>query len=387
MKISSIKVCHVSTVHKLYDPRIFYKECISLTNHGYRVYYIVSYDSSCVINGVRIVPLPTFDARFPRIFVKTLLALAKAISINAHIYHLHDPELIPIGFVLRLLGKRVIFDSHELFEYQLLDKEWVPYAIKAIVRKMYFLLRDFYVKFFDAVILAEDKYSESFNKYRNYTHKIFKIRNYPILSKVLRYSRVETRRNKERRHFIVGYNGSLARVRGIKEMIEAVERLDDSVKLLLVGKWSNEKFREECQKMKGWKKVEYLGFKKLDEIYEIVSGFDVGMTVLYPVKNYTTTMPVKTFEFMALGIPMILSNFDSWREVYSGCALFVDPRNPDDIAEKIETLRRDEQLRKKLGATGKRLVLEKYSWEREEKELFKIYDFCLWREEIKDVSE
>ena len=170
-------------------------------------------------------------------------------------------------------------------------------------------------------------------------------------------------------------------------MIEAVERLDDSVKLLLVGKWSNEKFREECQKMKGWKKVEYLGFKKLDEIYEIVSGFDVGMTVLYPVKNYTTTMPVKTFEFMALGIPMILSNFDSWREVYSGCALFVDPHNPDDIAEKIETLRRDEQLRKKLGATGKRLVLEKYSWEREEKRLFEAYDFCLWRKEIKDVSE
>lgn len=377
MRINDLKVCHLSTVHKLYDPRIFYKECTSLSEFGYKVYYIVSNEESCVLNGVRVIPLPTFEMRFPRIFFKPVLALLKSIMVNAHVYHLHDPELIPVGFILKFLGKKVIFDLHELFEYQLYDKEWLPYWLKVIVRKIYFLLRDLYVKIFDAVILAEDRYIESFSKYRNYRHKIFKIRNYPILDRVLKYSENRTRRNGNGELFVVGYNGVLARVRGIKEMIKAVEKLDDSVRLFLVGRWSDEKYREECFNMKGWEKVKYFGYKKLDEVYEIVSKFDVGMTVSYPIKNHTTTMHVKTFEFMALGIPMILSNFDYWKEVYAGCALFVDPYDPEDIANKIEMLKKDEGLREKLGNTGKKLVLEKYSWENEKKRLFGIYKVCL----------
>ena len=62
---------------------------------------------------------------------------------------------------------------------------------------------------------------------------------------------------------------------------------------------------------------------------------DIGMSVLYPIKNYLTALPIKSFEYMACSLPMVVSNFDYWQKLFGECALFADPYNPKDIANKI----------------------------------------------------
>lgn len=76
---------------------------------------------------------------------------------------------------------------------------------------------------------------------------------------------------------------------------------------------------------------------------------------------------------MACGLPLILSDFEYWKESFSGCALFVNPFDPEDIASKINMLIEKPGLRQELGKAAKKKVNSEYSWEEESKKLIEFY--------------
>ena len=61
----------------------------------------------------------------------------RALELNADFYHLHDPELIRIGLKLIKMGKKVIFDSHELAGDQILSKHYIPKFMRHIISRVY----------------------------------------------------------------------------------------------------------------------------------------------------------------------------------------------------------------------------------------------------------
>ena len=107
------KVCHLTSAHGKEDDRIFLKECISLAQNGYDV-YLVERGNTYDKNGVHIIGLGKIpERRLKRMTEGVKRAYLKAVSINADIYHIHDPELLPIALKLKKNNKKVIFDSHE----------------------------------------------------------------------------------------------------------------------------------------------------------------------------------------------------------------------------------------------------------------------------------
>ena len=106
-------VCILTSVHPAFDVRIYHKEAKTLVQAGYNVTLIAQNNKDEIVDGVNIIALPKPKNRFVRIFGLTWRVFCLALGQHAGVYHFHDPELIFIGVLLRLLGKKVIYDVHE----------------------------------------------------------------------------------------------------------------------------------------------------------------------------------------------------------------------------------------------------------------------------------
>ena len=106
------KVCILTSVHTPFDTRIFHKQAKSLLKAGYDVTLIAQHDRDELVGGIRIIALPKPKNRLRRM-LGTWRVCKLAFKQKAEIYHLHDPELLQIGLLSKILGKKVIYDVYE----------------------------------------------------------------------------------------------------------------------------------------------------------------------------------------------------------------------------------------------------------------------------------
>jgi len=380
LKMKAKKICMFTSVHSALDVRIFYKEANTLVKEGYNIVLIAQHNKKETINGVRIIPLPKPRNRFERMAKVVWKLFISALRERADIYHFHDPELIFVGLTLKLFGKKVIYDMHELVYFQIEDKYWLKFRIiKKLMQWVYLLFEMLSIKCFDQLILAEDGYESYFTqRYKNFKRYTI-IRNFPIVSLI---KSAEPINNGIKQNPTIIYVGGLKRINGIKEIIKSMEYIKRRAELWLLGKWESEKYKKECEDLSGWKYTKYLGNKSLEEVYTCLKISKVGISILYPVKNYLTSLPLKTFEYMACSLPIVMSNFHCWQEVFGECALFANPYDSKNIADKIIFLLDKPNKARKFGKRGRKLIEEKYNWETESKKLIMLYSSLLEEEEL-----
>ena len=359
------KVCILTTVHSVFDTRIFHKEAKTLTKAGYDVALIVQHNKNEIIDGVRIIAIQKMKSRFRRILFLSWKTFFLALGQGSDFYHFHDPELIMVGVVLKLFGKKVIYDVHEDVPKQILDKDWIGNIfVKKFVAFLVNLIEQTGAFLFNRIVAATPEIAKKLPK-----TKTIILRNFPILKLINNAILADYKKNKP----LIIYAGGLSKIRGIKEVIQAMEYIGDRAELLLLGKWESEKFKKECENLKGWKYTKYLGFKKLEEVYGYMKISDIGLSMLYPTKNYSTGLPIKSFEYMACSLPIVMSNFSYWQKIFKEYGLFANPYDSKDIAKKILFLLNNSAQAKKLREKGKQLVEEEYHWEEENRKLLKMY--------------
>lgn len=362
-----MKVCHITTVHKSKDIRIFFKECKSLTRAGYNVNLIVINGENFTEDGVEVIGVPfQFKNRFQRFIKATRAAYNKAIDLNAEIYHFHDPEFLPFAAKLVRKGKKVVYDVHEDLPRQILSKYYLNKMIRGITAWIVEKAEVYYSKKINSVITATDFIQ---NRFLSFHPSVASVKNYPILEHAIIHKTEKTHTNE------ICYIGGLDEVRGIIEMVDAMSFTDRNTQLNLAGSFSPENLRERVITSKGWAKVNELGFISRAEVFEILSRSIAGLVTLHPVKNYLDALPVKMFEYMSAGIPVIASDFPLWKKIVEGnnCGICVDPLNSEEIANAINFLVNNPDKAVEMGKNGLRAVKKKYNWGIEEKKLIKVY--------------
>jgi len=358
------KICHISTAHPTFDGRIFHKECVSLSKAGYDVTLVVTHPKDERVDGVNIKGLKKPNGRFERILIKPWKALFVALKTKAVVFHFHDPELMFVGVILKILGKKVVFDSHENVSHQIETKEWLGNkTIRSMVKSLYRLMEKFNILFYDKVISVTPEIVEFLSPKKGVL-----IRNYP---KSLSWTTDIVEKNEKVTTFI--YAGGLSMIRGIKEICVAVDKHENpNIELVLLGPWESEAYRQEC--LTDTTKVKYLGLKTNEEVFEIMKKSDVGFVNFHYEKNHMICLPTKSFEYMNCKLPMIMSDIPYWHEMFGKFSNFVNPTSNEDLVKAIDWMVDNKEKRTEMGRLGNVAVNNLYSWEAEAKTLIKMYD-------------
>jgi len=361
-----LKIAHLTSVHRSNDVRIFHKECVSFAEQGHEVTFIIPNASNCKIQNVSII---SFQHKAKNRLSRMILTVNKlykhALELNADIYHFHDPELLRIGLKLKRKGKIVIYDAHEDLPRQILAKPYIPHIMRRLISYIIERYENFAVSKLSGIVAATPFIRDRFLKFNSNT---IDVNNFPIIKEL----NIDIEYESKKENYIC-YVGGITRVRGIIEIVNAIENAN--VNLLLAGNFLDIGLKEEIKSKKGWAKVNELGFLDRAGIKDVYIKSKIGLVTLYPIINHLNALPVKMFEYMAAGLPIIASNFDLWKQIIenNNVGLCVDPKNPDEITSAIEYILSNPSKAKDMGENGKKLVKEKYNWNNECKKLFKLY--------------
>lgn len=367
------KVCHISTAHILYDPRVLYRECSSLVNAGFDVSLVIQADSNQTINGVKIVSLKKTSNRFFRIFFLTWVAFFKALKTKSKIYHFHDPELVFHGLLLKLLGKKVVFDVHENIHLQIKDKEWLP--LNKVIANLY-LVFDYVASKSFTLILAEKSYV---NHYKKFTSNYIIVYNYPDVNFFNEY--INEQRSSLTQNQIF-YSGGVFHNRGIDVIIKALNILHQKnipFYFHCIGKYTNE-YLEEISNMPEYAAIKdyikFYGYLPIDQGYTIAKNCKVGLAILRPIGNYLQSYSTKNFEYMAIGLPTITCNFKLYTDIYDNykCGICVNPIDENEIANAIEVIFDNKDgIAQEFSKIGIETANKYFNWTSEAEKINQLY--------------
>lgn len=361
------RVAHVSTVHRPDDPRILLKECRTLADAGYAVTLVARGEAPAAAGAVAFHSLGAVRGRAARMLVMPWRVLRAAWRLRADLYHLHDPELLPVGVVLKLVGARVVYDAHEDLPRQVAYKPYLPPWSRRAVGALAGLVERLATRTFDAVVAATPRIGARFPAGRTVV-----VQNFPLMSEFGSAAPSPY----ERRPEVVAYVGRVTAEVGGLVMAEAARLLGArrAARFVIAGP-VEPALAEEVGRRAAPAPVEMVGWLGRDEVVGLLGEARVGLVLFQPVENYVDAWPTKLFEYMASEVPVVASDFPLWREIVTSAdaGLLVDPTDPLAVAEAIDTLLADPTRAAAMGRRGRAAVLERYRWDEQGDRLVALY--------------
>lgn len=389
----SLKVAHLSSHHERQDNRIFHRECRTLADAGHDVSLVIRGEHDETIGGVKILAVARPRSRLERVTLTAFQVFLRGLRSGAQVFHFHDPELIPWGLLLRLFGKDVVFDVHEDFAQAAGVREWIVRPLRPIIAFGYSMLAGLANRSFE-IVIAERYYERSFAT-------ATPVLNYPHLERSERLRSVDRRIVRSPDRIRLLYAGTASESRGAllqaalvqhmpgsliqfsgripKELVGPMIEAAGDVSVALKAKdgaleWiKRSSLPEETASTVILQGVDYfVGEEMVDAFCE---PWTAGLALFPFNEHYFEKELTKFFEYMAAGLPMIVSDFPVWRAIVDGdqCGFCVAPGNVDEAVARIRWLHDHPAEALVMGARGRQAVINKYSWRSQQQNLLGLY--------------
>jgi glycosyltransferase involved in cell wall biosynthesis len=356
----------MTSVHSALDHRIFKKECRSLARAGFDVTVVGPHPEDAVEELVRIKSVKKHGSKLARMTRTVWNVFREAEKRDADIYHFHDPELIPVALLLRSRGKKVIYDVHEDFPKDMMFKSYLPDWSRRFLARLMGWAESAACKRFSAIVCVTPSLAERLQSTNSRTVTVC---NYPYPEELISENPPSWRS----RNLAATYVGTVTPQRGIAEMVHAMGYLSDSLGATL--EIAGDTIPEEVKRFRGWSRVRFHGGLDQSSTYRLLRNARVGLVCEHPIPTFLESIPVKMFEYMGAGLPVIASDFPLWRKMLADvdCALYVDPLDARGIAQAIEYLLTNPAEAEEMGRCGQAAVAKQFNWNTQARKLVSLY--------------
>lgn len=165
--------------------------------------------------------------------------------------------------------------------------------------------------------------------------------------------------------FIVQYAGLIGMAQGLDTVLETADLLRDrrEIVFVLIGEGIEKDGLAERAAAMGLKNVCFVPGQPLDRVPELMSAADVGLALKKKVPLNRGAIPVKMFEYMSCGRPVIVGGADEAEAILrdTDAGICVDPTEPKQVAQAVLDLYKDRERAARLGENGRAFVLRHYS--------------------------
>lgn len=374
-----VRVCHLANKHKMNDMRIFEKECKSLARAGFEVTLIGFGETQKteIIDDVCCISLfCPIKNNLELLRKRNKLIYQAALQVDATIYHLHEPELLPVGKKLKKKGKTVIFDSHEFYGWQLHDNIHkikivkTPASLMKVIGNLYMRYEKRVCMKLDAVIQVCTM--NGIDYFANRCRRSIFIRNLPNAADYKRVSSLDFSHEP-----MVAMIGGITKERGITQLVKATHQAGGT--LLLAGDFHPKPYETELRQMPEFECVKYQGFLDKKGMVALLERTNIGVSTLLNVGQYDKidTFPTKVYDYMSMELPVVISETDYAKKMNDKYhfGICVNPEDPDSIAKAITWLKEHPDQAVEMGKNGRRAIEEDFNWEKESEKLVAFYHY------------
>jgi glycosyltransferase involved in cell wall biosynthesis len=367
------KIAHLTLAHQPFDVRIFEKECRTLAEAGCDVHLAVPGAPGGRHHGVTLHDIPRADGgnAWSRWRKRHANTLEVARAINADLYHVHDPELLPVALALKRGAACVVYDAHEDAPGEAWSMNRGRPLRRAGLPVLWWTLLQLARRRLDTFIAATPHIASNFPRDRT-----VEVRNYP---RVEMFPEVLPSPSGLRRDLV--FAGLVSEQRGAMKMLDVVSHLspDLQLRLRLYGTIESGALTARMQNHAGWASVDYAGHRPW---LEVLAGYRTALAgfLLYEkTPEQLWCMPVKLFEFLLSGLPVIASDIPFWRELLEGNpnVYFVNASDTQGAAAAIEWLHANPDEAALRAHAGMRHARAQFDWKPEGERLVGIYDRLL----------
>jgi glycosyltransferase involved in cell wall biosynthesis len=121
--------------------------------------------------------------------------------------------------------------------------------------------------------------------------------------------------------------------------------------------------------------VKYVGSIPHEEVVNYISVARLGLIANLPTPKWHKNIPIKQFEYMACGVPVLGSDLPPIASYVkaAGCGRVFDPASAEALAAAVVDMLKDEDEWKRMSEAGRRAVQDNWNWDEMEKRLFGVY--------------
>ncbi len=364
-------VCHVISGYFRNDARVFKRQCLSLKQEGFKVSILTNDgEPDDVLDGIKIYSCVKKWPRWKTLLFASYQFQKEAIEINADIYQLHSPELLPLAIKLKKLGKKVVYDAHEDMSAHILEKDWLPKFSRRFISIFISAYMNWVYKRIDEIV---SPHLHVIKKINNDISKGILVANFPLIQQL----DSEIIQNIKSRKPVVCYSGTVYNYSNQENIINALSStkdvsyevagvIDDSYKNALLSLPCNDRvnFHGRINQLE-------LRDLYLKSLIGIVI-YDYKLNLGYNLGSFGTN---KIFEYMEAGLPIICTDYILWQEIIEEykCGVCVKPGDIESIASAINLINNDRDLATKMGNNSRKAAIEKFNWKTEKQKYVKVF--------------